>query len=106
MTFIATPIIAGSIRGATVRYFISPAERLRSACCHDRRRYDDEDEGARGGERLAKERRRRGGKWCNASKGALKGDRVEKENERRERFYIYIYTPPGEFQSRWRGETS
>lgn len=77
-----------------MRYFISPAERLRSACCHDRRRYDDEDEGARGGERLAKERRRRGGKWCNASKGALKGDRVEKENERRERFYIYIHILP------------
>lgn len=89
-----------------MRYFISPAERLRSACCHDRRRYDDEDEGARGGERLAKERRRRGGVVQRVERGVKRGQGGEGKREEGEILYIYTYTPPGEFQSRWRGETS
>lgn len=39
-------------------------------------------------------------------RGVKRGQGGEGKREEGEILYIYTYTPPGEFQSRWRGETS
>lgn len=98
MTFIATPIIADNLlridtrRNRAIFYF--PRGEIAIGVLPrppTLRRRGRRGEGRR---EISQRKKKKGGKWCNASKGALKGDRVEKENERRERFYIYIHILP------------